>query len=226
MRNRLHFQFQVELDILFTKLFNDITTAKGGAALVELMNVIRQASSELKERVVTAAEWFKSAAQLKMEKLPFDRVLEIATSTFQNINGKRENMDLILAPGLRSIFMPGNSVKPFTIAIINLLDNCYKCSGLGLSVKVQIYAELAHGCVVLMIQNDLNNDALESIRKSQLPNNDSRLITPNSSHLMRTEGGSGLVKAANQIASASERSTLHIEEVSGHTFRAKVNYVY
>ena len=121
--------------------------------------------------------------------------------------------------------MPGNSVKPFTIAIINLLDNCYKCSGLGLSVKVQIYAELAHGCVVLMIQNDLNNDALESIRKSQLPNNDSRLITPNSSHLMRTEGGSGLVKAANQIASASERSTLHIE-VSGHTFRAKVNYVY
>ena len=95
MRNRLHFQFQVELDILFTKLFNDITTAKGGAALVELMNVIRQASSELKERVVTAAEWFKSAAQLEMGKLPFDRVLEIATSTFQNINGKRENMDLI-----------------------------------------------------------------------------------------------------------------------------------
>jgi hypothetical protein len=224
VRDRLHSNFQVELDALLGKLVDDIDAVKRGAAFVDLLSVIRQAQGDLKERVITAAEWFKSAAQLSNEKLPFDRVVEIATTTFQNINGNSGNMELTLTPSLKTVYMTGHSVKPFTIAINNLLDNCYKRSGLGSSVHVKIYGEQTVDGAVLTIQNNMSSDAVNLARMRQLHGSDNLHIAPISSRLMRTEGGSGLVKAANQIASASEKSTLHIE-LADLTFRARIDCV-
>jgi tetratricopeptide (TPR) repeat protein len=224
IRQRLHSEFQIKLDALFKKLIDDITIEKRSVALVELMSTILQTQSDIKELVTTVSEWFKISPHLELGQLQFDRVVEISTTIFKNINGATLDITLELNPYLKDVNVPGPSVKPLTIALINLIDNCYRRSGLSSKVKISLVGNATDNGAILSISNNLSFDNIQLLTNSLFRETNRRLISPKSSILMRTESGSGLVKAANQISSASEKSTLNVELIDS-TFTAIVNYV-
>lgn len=223
MRNRLSVEFKGEADALFDELANKINDAKGGAVLVELMGAIAQAKSDIKEDINIAVEWFTRGESLSIDDIMIDKVVEVALSSFRQIKCSMTKVTSNLSADAKEFSVKGVAVKPFVISIINLLDNCYKRSGLAQNTSVEVSARVEGRFAKVSVRNDLGEEGSRILTRDAIAAIDKRFRDPSSVELMRKEGGTGLSKAFNQMRSVSDESDLLIGRESDH-FIAEIIY--
>jgi hypothetical protein len=210
IRDKINGEFRDKVDALFDRLETNIRASKGTIQLIELMSAIGHARSEIKEDITTVAEWFRRIENLQLQAQSLDRVIEIAISSFEQVKGGASAIQRNISHELRSVEVPGRSVKPFIIAVTNLLDNCYRRSGLGHSTRVEVNGAPAEGGANVIIKNNLSDEKAELLTEKFLLSIESTIQTPEARTLMRTEGGSGLIKAYNEIVTFGPNSTLRV----------------
>lgn len=225
VRERLNVEFREKVDKLFEELETNIRFTKRNVACLDMMNAIAQARNEIKEDITTVAEWFKRTEVAQMYDRPLDRVVEIAISSFEEIKGGAFAIEKSISPELRSAIIPGIGVKPLIIAIINLLDNCYRHSGLSAATRVEIHATFANGRASVMIKNNLSNTRDELLSDTLLSSIKEKIENPEKRILVLSEGGSGLIKAHNEINSFGMKAGLKIHKSEQH-FSSEITYEY
>jgi len=222
MRNKLNYEFRDRLDGLFSSLLAEINVVKHGVPLIELTNAILLTREEIKEDVTTAAEWFRRAADPSLGDQTLESVVNIAIKAFHEVNRAKSSIDVDLPLNFREITIIGATVKPFVIAIINLLDNCYRRSGLGATTPVSLSGSQTPNGAQINIRNALRQDKYEELQGGLLSEIQSKLAE-GGAILMRTEGGSGLSKANYQMACVSGGSGVRVV-CKDSTFTAEITY--
>jgi hypothetical protein len=223
IRERINVEFRERVDNLFETLIGNITSAKGSAAAVSLMSSITHAREGIKEDITTVAEWFRRDKNPGVESRLLNYVVEIAISSFESVKGSGFAIERSISDELRRLKISSKSVRSFIIAITNLLDNCYRRSGFGRETKVKIRANYENGMAEIVIANNVN--VLEAILLTDdfISQIDSKMRAPESLDFMRTEGGSGISKAYNEVASLSEKSDLQLAYINNE-FCAIIKY--
>lgn len=226
MRERLNVKFREKADSLFDELTAGVTRAKRGAALAELMAAIAQTKSDIKEDISKSAEWFNRASGPELETTSLDLVVGIAVNAFKDVKGKDVNIDLEIPNDYRGVLVEGRAVKPFIIALVNLLDNCFIHSGQRLATSVKIVGDIKNGDVALQIINSVTEEKAEWLLTNKL--GEIRLSDKNSAvplDLLRTEGGSGIAKARAQMNIVKSDAIVDFD-VDGLSFRSEIRFGY
>lgn len=223
VRTKLSADFKNAVDALFDGLLRDVAEIKKGIPMVELMGAITQAKSDIKEDIQTAVEWFSKGAGVALKAMSLMNAIEVAVNTFKQVQYSNVIRELKFDEYSRLKIVPGEAVRPLIIAIINLLDNCFRRSGLGSQAEVEITAIRVDGGVAISVVNDLSLERLESLTRDAISEINRRMISPGSIELMRVEGGSGTGKAFNHIKSIDERNTLAVKVIDGR-FCAEIFY--
>jgi hypothetical protein len=223
IRERINVDLKDNIDSLFDTLTTDISEIKGNAAMVGLMTAISHARDDIKEDITTVAEWFKRDKSSGMEGRLLNYVVEIAISSFEEVKGSAFGIERNISDDLRLFKISGKSVKSFIIAVTNLLDNCYRRSGLGMDTRVEILGFLCGKGAKIIIKNDVSQLRANELSDLVISSIDERMRAPDSIDYMRKEGGSGISKAYNEIASLSSESDLQIAYNGSH-FSAIITY--
>ncbi|MGZ4159780.1 MAG: hypothetical protein ACXVNF_03120, partial [Neobacillus sp.] len=211
IREYLNGVFRSTLDNIFDDLIRDVTNAKGRAAMINFMRIIMQAKSEIKADITTAAEWFRRASQSSMKPHSLDQVVNIAVNVFNEVTSLGENVNVALPVDFREIYVCGDSVKPFVLAIINLLDNCYRRSGEGANVGIEIFGSSLGSQANVIIKNSVSNDVAGQLTSEYMAQIQSKIESGSGLGLMRIEGGTGLGKASAQLLTVSKGSKLTVD---------------
>lgn len=223
IRDSLNVDFRNKVDRLFDNLEQDIRITKRGLALIELISAIGAARNEIKEDITTVAEWFNRTRNEQIKAGSLSNVLEIAISSFERMKGGAFAIQKNVPFDLPNIEISATAVKPFVIAIINLLDNCYRHSGLGHATRVEISGSNTTCGASIMIRNDLSDDKVESMSPEFLAGIEAKILNAESGNLIMSEGGSGLVKAYNAIAPFGSSSSVTVSLDEGQFF-AEIRY--
>jgi hypothetical protein len=223
IRERINVDFRDRIDGLFDALAQSVIETKGTIAAVGLMNSIAHARDEIKEDITTVAEWFQRDKSPGMEGRLLNYVVEIAISSFEEVKASGIAIEKNISEDLRQLKISSKAVRSFIIAITNLLDNCYRRSGLGQLTRVQIDAVLLKNGAQITIKNDVSTDQASVLTVDVITEIDKKIRSPESLDFMRTEGGSGISKAYNEIASLSEHSDLRLD-FSENYFLAIITY--
>jgi hypothetical protein len=223
IRDRLNGSFRTEVDGLFSQLETDLTVLKRNMALVELMNAISQARDGIKEDISTAAEWFRRASGRVIQAGTLGNAVAIAINSFALVKGSVFAIRTELDPGLQEVPIQDVSVKPFILAIVNLLDNCYRHSGLWSRTQVFIRGAITEDESIIRIENDLHSEKAAGLTPEVVAAIESKISNADSINLIRSEGGSGLVKAYNGLIGIGPSTRLHVE-ANGNSFAAVVYY--
>ncbi len=194
VEQRLDSEFRTEMNELFGTLTRGLADAKSSAALKDLMSAVMTAQNGIKSDITTAAGWFRRVKSAAIAPQSLDRAIEIAFRAGGHNNGQVPMFDSDTLPVLRTTLLPGQQSKCFTLAIVNLIDNCFKHSGLGQATSVQFAAVREdNNKIRLVVSNNVDEAVLPSVQLGiELARN--RLSQSQSSVHMRTERGTGLVK--------------------------------
>lgn len=223
IRDSLNGAFRDNVDKLFEKLESDIKITKKTLALKELMAEIGYARNEIKEDITIAAEWFKRTEITEVKAGTLDNVLSIAISSFEQVKGGAFAIEKKAPFNLPLLFIQSNAVKPFIISIINILDNCYRHSGLGHATRVEISGIPHYNGAKIIIKNNLSQEKFNLLTPDFLSGIKEKILNADSGNLITTEGGSGLVKAHNAISSFGSNSTVTIS-LDKLQFCAEITY--
>lgn len=225
MRERLNGEFKAKIDMLFSNAIDEIIEKKGALPLFDLMQAFTRARNDIKEDINTASEWFNRSENTEISAGSLDRLIEIAVRSFEKVRGNAYIINIFNGPEIGDIGVNKQVAKPFILAIINLLDNCYAHSGLGQSTRVDITGQLNNGLATVTIKNslsiekqrELDSDCLNAIRN--------KIEGSDISKHIRGEGGTGLIKARNEITYLGKKSLLEIFREGG-SFYASITYDY
>ncbi|MBI5270047.1 MAG: sensor histidine kinase [Burkholderiales bacterium] len=199
IRERLNVEFKSEMDEVFERLVEAVTDAKRGAPLVELMGVIAQTKSDIKEDITRASEWFRRSSEAERESLPLTAVIGIAVSAFKEVRSNSLSIHTDIAAEIKGVPVKGEAVKPLVLALINLLDNALRHSGLGLATDVNIVGSVTdENSVLIEVSNDLSEAKLQAVG-DHLHHLKRLLEVSASDPRLRTEGGSGLGKVRTLV---------------------------
>jgi hypothetical protein len=206
VRERINGEFRSRLHKLITQLSEDLATAKREAALVELTSAVTQVAGLINEDVSKVAEWFNRAPDTSRTPATFGDVIRIALNSFAELKRPHTKPALALRGDVENLSVEGRSVKPLTIAIINLLDNCYRHSGLWLDTCVRINAEVLNdGMVCLQIENDVSPAKSSEYSEDRIESISKKITDRSNAALSRSEGGTGLPKVYRELSSLSKR---------------------
>lgn len=223
MREKLNAVFKIQVDNLFEELVKRINVAKGGAAVLDLMNAIIQARSGIKEDIATVVEWFKRNVNPYTQDHSLMVLVEIAVRCFKKVKNFTHDMEVSLPQEFLRAKLPGAGLKPCVIAIMNLFDNCFKRSGFGPDTKVRIQGYTHGSGLKICISNPLTQERVATLTPATLADIRTRMTAPESISLMRVEGGSGIGKAYNHFKMASSKFALEID-MRGSEFCADIIY--
>jgi hypothetical protein len=223
VRDRINGEFKTRIDDLFASTYEKIVLAKGELALVDLMSAFVRVRNEIQEDIHTASLWFYKNENPEISAGSLDRLVEIAVRSFEKVRGNAYRIHINIPSAYSSVPVHGRIGKPFILAIINLLDNCYKHSGFGQTTLVSIQGDLSKNTATLTIANnltddkraDLDEEAVDSIRK--------KLADSDISMHIRGEGGTGLIKASHEITYFGGSSSLTVTR-ENDDFVAKILY--
>ncbi|GGY48840.1 hypothetical protein GCM10007387_33880 [Pseudoduganella albidiflava] len=223
IRERLNGQFRTDLDGLFQVLETNLLHLTRHMSLVELRGAVSQVRNEVRDDISTAAEWFRRATSNEILAGTMDRAIAIAITSFERVKGGVFAIDTNLSASLNQVPIDNTAVKPLILALVNLLDNCYRHSGLWSRTKVTINGKVVDNLVILEIQNDLIAEKSLTLTSEFISAIRSKISNADSLNLIRTEGGSGLVKAFNSIASLGGGTRLDVAMIEGK-FTATIYY--
>lgn len=224
VRERLNVEFRSRLDDIFEQLENSIGIAKKGAPLLELTATIKKTRGEIKEDVSTAAEWFQRSKAADLGSRSLDFAIRIAVSSFERVKALTNSVEFQLSARIREIVVETKAVKPLIIAIINLLDNCYRHSGLARSTRVLVIAERHEGHTKIAVMNDMSEQKSLLLSEEKIMMMNEKIHQRESLALLRVEGGSGIAKAYRHIIDSSPGSQLTFHFHNNH-FSANIVYV-
>lgn len=225
MREKLHGDFKEKIDKIFDETINKISVQKKGVALLDLMQAFTRARNDITEDINTASEWFKRNENTEITAGTLDRLIEIAVRSFEKVRGNAYIID-ITNPGMISNIPVNKQVaKPFILAIINLLDNCYSHSGLGQATRVEINGHLQGALATVVIKNSLSTERQAILNEEYFKLIRAKLDTSDISKHIRGEGGTGLIKARNEINYLGKKSQLEIFK-KDEQFHASITYEY
>lgn len=223
MRERLNNVFGLKVDDLFEELLNRITHSKGNAAALELTNAIVQVRSEIREDIATVVSWFKRNVNPYFTEHSLKALLDIAVTCFRTVKTFTNHIEVNLPIEFIRQKIPGSGLKPFVIAVMNLLDNCFKRSGFGAETFVRIDGTVHAKSLKICLSNPLSEARAKVLTSDVISDIRARMSSPESMNLMRIEGGSGIGKAFNHFRIASSRLSLSVDNRNGR-FCADISY--
>lgn len=202
LKDRINSKLKHDIEKLFTELTEKLNAVRGNAYLNEIMNNIEAANNNTREIIAEITEWFARSESKSFDDQSLSRLLDIAISCFERIKGRRVTISRSMPLEVSNICIPGSYVNSMILAIVNLLSNAIRHSGLYLDVAIRIEGASLPLGYQIMISNSLSDN-----RKSQLNDNffheiNSGLNSPESLELMRLEGGTGLAKAFHHLKTA------------------------
>lgn len=225
MRERLNGEFKNIIDGIFDSAIREITNAKQGLPLVDLMQAFTRARNDINEDINTASEWFNRNENSGIMAGTLDRLIEIAVRSFEKVRGNAYTINIETPSGVSEVIINKQSARPFILAIINLLDNCYAHSGLGQSTRVEIIGKFEHGLATVTIINSLSREKQIYLDSIVIETIRVKLASSDVSKHIRGEGGTGLIKARNEIIYLGQKSELEISRDNEH-FLARITYDY
>jgi hypothetical protein len=223
MRERLNGEFKTKIDQLFETTYNSISTAKGDAALLELMQCLTRARNEIKEEIHTASLWFQKNENTEIYAGTLDRLLEIAVRSFEKVRGNVSIINLKTPIEFQEVPVNSQNAKSFILAIINLLDNCYSHSGLRGATQVSINGSLENNIAHVVIVNNLSQQKQTHLDSDVVALICEKLTVSDLSSQIRGEGGTGLIKASHEISFLGAESHLSISRIKDN-FLAEITY--
>lgn len=223
MRERLNNVFGVRVDSLFEELIERIVTSKGQAGGLELMRAIVQVRSEIKEDIAMVVSWFKRNVNPYTTEHSLKALVDIAVICFKTVKMFTNHIEVNLPIEFIRQKIPGSGLKPFVIAVMTLLDNCFKRSGFGTDTLVQVSGTIHTKSLRIRISNPLSPERDKALTDETLCEIRQKMSGPGSMNLMRIEGGTGIGKAYNHLKMASFRLSLSIEKCDSE-FCADIAY--
>ena len=225
LRERINGEFKMQIDRLFDETICEISETKGTIPLLDLMNAFTRARNEIKDDISTASDWFNRSDNTEISAGSLDRLIEIAVRSFEKVRGNAYSINIVNTAKLNGVLVNKNVAKPFILAIINLLDNCYVHSGLGHATRVEITGNIEGSLATVTIKNSLSGSKQIQLSAEQLEFIRAKLAASDISKHIRGEGGTGLIKARNEITYLGKQSLLSICRNDG-CFDASITYDY
>nr|WP_294863773.1 hypothetical protein [uncultured Pseudogulbenkiania sp.] len=222
-KEKLNGEFRSSVDILFDQLIARIEDVTGGGnVLGDLSKAIIQTKSDIREDITMATEWFNICQARTPSDQSLDLLIDVSVRYFDTIKGKRSNIRIDLSHGISDIKVNGLAIKPFVVSFINILDNCFRHSGFGGTVQIEIEGSITEAGWIVEIKNPVSSEKSKNLTVESIKNTSERMRDPDSSWLMRTEGDSGLYKILNNLKSISSQIDVSIDW-DGHTFTTSVS---
>ncbi|CAN7326314.1 hypothetical protein [Acidovorax sp. LjRoot117] len=224
IRDYLNIEFRKHIDDQFETLELDITEQKGSAALHNLMSTIRACRRDVREDVTTISEWFRRANGPSHIKVPLDDAIRIAIGSFERLKLLPRPLDLLIDGPLYDIPTSEHRRKALTISLTNLLDNCFRHSGLGRATAVVVRAVAAKDFVTIEVRNDVSQDRLAVLDQDYLSTINKKFRGKGGAKVLTKQGGTGIGKAYYELSEKAPGSDLSVR-LEKSQFIVEVRYV-
>ncbi len=224
LKDRINSKFKHDIEELFTEFTSKITLVKGNAVLNEIMTNIETANNNTKEIIVEISEWFARSESKVFDDQSLSQLIDVSISCFERIKGRKINIRHNLSSEVTNLRVPGTYVNSMILAIVNLLSNAIRHSGLDLKVNIFIYANAISDGYQIKILNALSATRVSELNEEFFSAINTGLNSPGSLELLRLEGGTGLAKAFHHLKSAHPGFDLKVSLVD-EKFCTEVSYV-
>ncbi len=219
VRQKLNTDFAESIDALFSKLLEEINIHKQGTGLIDLLNQIRLANTEVKEDIHTICEWFSFKKSIDFESFELQQSVKLAERCFKRINNC--NIDININSD-SNFTVDGTHLYAIVFTMINCFNNAFKYSSSNESIDVIIHS-LGDYNFRIRISNSIDHKLDRGIIKNKLTDLSSKLSTMNDSSLLTNEGGSGLYKSLHSLKMVSNSYTLE-PSIIDDTFTVEITY--
>lgn len=223
MRDRLNIALKNEIDCLFDELEANISGIGHGAPLIKLTSAIREARREIAVDIVTTAEWFRRSSTIDIGSSNIEYVVRAATSSFEKVKSLEGSITMEVESSAGATTVSGKAVRPFVIAVINLLDNCFIHSGNWRDTIVMVHVYKDSTNCMIEISNNLTSQKQALLTEKFIHELNEKARNQSSLVLMRAEGGSGVSKAYQQIFASRIGSNLEVK-LHENRFIARISY--
>ncbi|MFM1702551.1 hypothetical protein ACJ5ZS_16220 [Aeromonas salmonicida] len=219
VRQKLNTDFAESIDALFSKLLEEINIHKQGTGLIDLLNQIRLANTEVKEDIHTICEWFSFKKSIDFESFELQQSVKLAERCFKQINNC--NIDININSD-SNFTVDGTHLYAIVFTMINCFNNAFKYSSSSESIDVNIHS-LGEYNFCIRISNSIDHKLDRDTIKNKLTNLSGKLSTMNDSSLLTNEGGSGLYKSLHSLKMVSNCYTLE-PSIIDDIFTVEITY--
>lgn len=224
LKDRINSGLKHNVEALFDDLTLRMVEVKGNAALGEVMSNIESAKNNTREIIAEISEWFARSKSKIFDDQSLIQLIGIAVSCFEKIKGRTINITKSFSGDIASHEVSGAFVNPMILAMINLLTNCIRHSGLDLNVDIEIAVDIREKGFVISVYNSLSSQRLAEMDSSFITSLNENFTSRESLELMRKEGGTGLAKAFHHLKSADLGFNLTVA-LNEARFCSEVTYV-
>ncbi|MBG0669722.1 hypothetical protein I4P15_14795 [Enterobacter roggenkampii] len=202
MREKINVDLKSKVQQLFYDLLRRLDLIKGGAVLTDLMSNIVASQNKTAEIISEISDWFNINQQRDLTQQTLNQVINVSINCLEKIKGKRINIIKSFENEVGSFIVDGFSVKKFILALINILENSMKHSGLNQELEIEIMAYTLNSSLCIDVKNNLSEEVYFGLTDDKINSLNNLLSSPDSIELMRAEGGTGLAKASNYLKQA------------------------
>lgn len=224
LKDRINSGLKHNIEALFDDLTARMVEVKGNAALGEVMSNIESAKNNTREIIAEISEWFARSKSKIFDDQSLTQLIGIAVSCFEKIKGRTINITRSFSGEVASHEVSGAFVNPMILAMINLLTNCIRHSGLDLNVDIEIAVDVREKGFVISVYNSLSSQRLSEMDSLFIALLNENFTSRESLELMRKEGGTGLAKAFHHLKSADLGFDLTVA-LNEARFCSEVTYV-
>lgn len=222
IRRRLNVEFRSLVDDAFSRLELDLANAKEDVPLIEVMESIKIAHANFISDLDSTVGWFYRASSNYLPASSIDHLINIAIRAFERVNALAA-VATVDAEQLSDLKLTRDAAKPFVIALINIFDNCLMHSGFGRASKIRISSRRSSKHFILDISNKLSAGKLISLNDVLINRINEKARSERSSILVKSEGGSGTVKAYREITNSTPNADVTFL-IQGDEFIARIQY--
>ncbi|MNZ49833.1 hypothetical protein D3C78_676110 [compost metagenome] len=223
MKERINDGFKIRVDTLFDDLADRLNAIKGEAELKELIGNIFAAKNNTREIIREISEWFSRSERKTFDSQELGQLIAISISCFEKIKGCSFDVVQNIDADVRGYYVSGQYVNSMILAMINLLTNCTRHSGLGEDVVISISVRGRDKGFVMEIYNEISDSRDAEITQEFIDSKNALLSSKDALELLRLEGGTGLVKAFHHLKSASNGFDLRVRK-GDKIFTSEVTY--
>ncbi|WP_434768057.1 hypothetical protein [Pseudomonas triticicola] len=224
LKDRINSGLKHNIEALFDDLTLRMVEVKGNAALGEVMSNIESAKNNTREIIAEISEWLARSKSKIFDDQSLVQLIGIAVSCFEKIKGRSINITRSFSGEVASHEVSGAFVNPMILAMINLLTNCIRHSGLDLNVDIEIAVDIQERGFVISVSNSLSSQRLAEMDTVFIASLNENFTSRESLELMRKEGGTGLAKAFHHLKSADQGFDLSVA-LNKARFCSEVTYV-
>lgn len=224
LKDRINSGLKHDIEVLFDELTQRLIDIKGDVVLGEVMSNIDSAKNNTREIIAEISEWFSRSKNKDFDDQALAQLIDITVSCFEKIKGKSFNIKKIFSDDVAAYVIPGAYVNPIILAMINLLANCIRHSGLDLNVSIEINVSTKDNGFVISVLNSLHDLRLSEMDSFFIRGLQENFSSSESLELMRKEGGTGLAKAYHHLKSANTGFDLTVA-LKNIRFCSEVTYV-